>query len=96
MENRSTAIILTVLATLLCGFPGLCVCLYGALTALGLGTYDLDIGSFTSSGGTPALVGVVALCLGLLLTLIPVIVGIVTLRRKKIVTNINEPIPPAI
>jgi hypothetical protein len=82
--NRTTAIILTVATALLCGCPGLFVCLGGILTAVGLGTYTSDLMGTTSAGTTPAWYGVVGICGGLVLIAIPVIVGIVTLRKKKV------------
>jgi len=80
--NRTTAIIMTVATALLCGCPGLFVCLGGVLTAAGLGTYTSELMGTTSSGGTPAWYGVAGICGGLILIAIPVIVGFVTLRKK--------------
>jgi len=80
--NRTTAIILTVATALLCGCPGLFVCLGGVATAFGLMPYTSDIMGTTSSGTTPAWMGYGLLCLGLILIAIPVIVGFVTLRKK--------------
>jgi hypothetical protein len=81
--NRTTAIILTVATALLCGCPGLFVCLGGVLAAVGLGTYATGLMGTTSSGATPAWYGVAGICGGLILIAIPVIVGFVTLRKKK-------------
>lgn len=100
MENRTTAIILTVVAVLLCGCPGMCVCLYGGLTAVGLGTYSSEFGDFVSTGQTPIWVGIVALCVGLLLMVVPVVVGVLTLRQKPVeslstdLPSMDEPLPP--
>ena len=101
MENRTTAIILTVVAVFLCGCPGVCACLYGGLSAAGLGTYTSEFGDFASSGQTPVWVGIVALCAGLLLMVVPVVVGVLTLRQKPAesyagdLPNMDDPLPPA-
>lgn len=90
MDKKTTGIIATVAAALLCGCPGLFLCVFGAASALGAGTFELG----QRSGGVPKGVGVVLLCLGLLLALIPVVVGFFTLRNKPQKT-IDEPLPPA-
>ncbi len=74
MNNRNTGIIATIVAVLLCGCPGLFLCLFGALTAAGQGT-------FNEAHLSPT-VGFTLLCVSLILILIPVVVGIFTLRKK--------------
>jgi hypothetical protein len=74
MTNRNTGIIATVAAVLLCGCPGLFLCLFGGITAAGKGT-------FNESNLSPT-VGFALVCLALILILIPVGVGFFTLRRK--------------
>ncbi len=83
MNNRNTGIIATIVAVLLCGCPGLFLCLFGALTAAGQGTFN-----DTSLSPT---VGISLLCVALILLLIPVGVGIFTLRKRNDIT----PPPPA-
>jgi hypothetical protein len=98
MDKRTTGIVLTVAAVLLCGCPGICVCLYGGLSAAGVGTFDAAAGDFTSTGEVPVWVGIVMLCVGILMIAVPVVVGVVTLRNKpegsEPVPNIEEPLPP--
>lgn len=84
--NRNTSIIVTVATALLCGCPGIFICLFGALTAAGQGT-------FNNTSLDPA-VGFVLLCLSLILIAIPIVVGVVTLRKKTQLPVDNEPIPP--
>jgi len=84
MQNRNTGIIATIAAVVLCGCPGLFLCLFGALTAAGQGTYN--------DSSLPPTVGFVLLCLSLVFILIPVGVGFFTLRKKPEVTK--EEIPP--
>jgi hypothetical protein len=93
MDRRTTGILLTAGSALLCGCPGLFLCLFGALSAAGAGTYDLgaDVGRIESS------TGVALLCLGILLTLIPLGVGYFSLRNKPVAVSPvtpEEPLPP--
>jgi hypothetical protein len=74
MNNKNTGIIATVAAVLLCGCPGLFLCLFGALTAAGQGT-------FNDASLSPS-VGFALVCFALILILIPVGVGFFTLRKK--------------
>lgn len=84
MQNRNTGIIATIAAVVLCGCPGLFLCLFGALTAAGQGNFN--------NSSLPPTVGFVLLCLSLVFILIPVGVGFFTLRKKPEVTK--EEIPP--
>ncbi|MGB9674225.1 MAG: hypothetical protein ACPL3P_08820 [Anaerolineales bacterium] len=90
MDKKTIGIISTVASALLCGCPGIFLCLFGAASALGAGTFEFG----GQSGGVPKGVGVVLICLGLLLALIPVVVGFFTLRNKPAKLP-DEPIPPA-
>jgi hypothetical protein len=90
MDKKTTGIIATVATALLCGCPGLFLCLFGAASALGAGTWELGEGSGKISTG----VGVGLLCLGLLLIVVPVAVGFFTLRKKPEAIS-DEPLPPA-
>jgi len=85
MNNKNTGIIATIVAVVLCGCPGLFMCLFGALTAAGQGT-------FNESSLSPT-VGFVLLCLSLIFILIPVAVGFFTLRKKPEAVDVEQ-IPP--
>lgn len=85
MTNKNTGIIATIAAVVLCGCPGLFLCLFGAITAAGQGT-------FNESSLSPS-VGFALVCLALLLILIPVGVGFFTLRKRPEVV-ITEDLPP--
>jgi len=101
MDRRTTGLIATIATALLCGCPGLFVCLFGALTAAGQGT-------FNNQSLSPS-IGFVLLCLSLLLIAIPIVVGVVTLRTRPGVPapvvpppsgpvrpiSPTEPVPPA-
>jgi hypothetical protein len=85
--------IATIATVILCGCPGLFVCLFGAMSAAGLGTFDLN----GQGGGIPPAVGITLVCVSLIMILIPVGVGFFTLRKKPaaITTVSDEPLPPA-
>jgi hypothetical protein len=85
MNSKNTGMIATIAAVVLCGCPGLFLCLFGGLTAIGKGT-------FNNSSLSPS-VGFVLLCLSLIFILIPVGVGFFTLRKKPEATPVD--VPPA-
>lgn len=91
MNNKNTGVIATIAAVLLCGCPGFFLCVFGAATAFGGGTYSLG----ADSGSIPPSMGFVFLCLSLIFMLIPVGVGFFMLRKKPDVAPAgNEPLPP--
>lgn len=98
MDNRTAGIIATIAAVLLCGCPGLFSLCWGAIAIPVSLIPGSDIDLFGSDDTQVAFAfGIVALCLGILLVAIPVVVGFVTLRDKKEPTPISdEPIPPPI
>ena len=88
MNNKNTGSIATVATALLCGCPGLFACLFGAITATGNGTFN--------DGYLDPTVGYVMVCMSLIFIAIPIVVGVVTLRKKPAAPpSSNEPIPPA-
>ncbi len=88
MDQKTKAILATVASVLLCGCPGLFLCLFGALTAAGQGTFNDQSLSPT--------VGFVLVCLSLIFIVIPVGVGFFMFRKKPEATPAsNEPLPPA-
>jgi hypothetical protein len=92
MDQKTKGIIATVAAVLLCGCPGLFLCIFGAASAMGAGTFEFG----NTNGGIPPTVGFVLVCLSLIFILIPVGVGFFMLRKKPetAATN-NEQLPPA-
>jgi hypothetical protein len=86
MNNKNTGIIATIAAVVLCGCPGLFLCLFGALTAAGQGT-------FNDASLSPT-VGYALVCLALILILIPVAVGFFMLRKKPTTEAVDD-VPPA-
>ncbi|MCX6070879.1 MAG: hypothetical protein NTU91_08490 [Chloroflexi bacterium] len=94
MDKRTLGIILTVVTVLFCGCPGLFICLFGGLTAAGLGTYTTDVLGTTGVGELPTGSGYGMLCGGLILIAIPIVIGVVMLRKPKAVppTDIVPPV----
>ena len=98
--KRNTAVILTVVAAVLCGCPGLAGMCWGGLSAIisFIPGADINIGG-SSDPNTAFMTGLGSLCGGIILIAIPIVIGIVTLRKKKepaeaeIVSD--EPLPPA-
>jgi len=82
-KTKTGGIIGTIAAVLLCGIPGLCLCLFGLLSAAGVTTYNTELGNITGTGPLPTWSGYAMLCLAVILILIPIVVGFVTLRNKK-------------
>lgn len=81
--NRTTAIVVTVVSVLFCGCPGLFACFWGAIAASVsfMPGATIDIGG-SSDPTTALLTGLGSICGGILFVAIPIIVGVVTLRKK--------------
>jgi len=95
VDKRTLGIILTIVTVLFCGCPGLFICLGGAMTAAGFGAeYTTDVLGTTGAGELPAATGYGMLCGGLVLIAIPIIIGVVMLRKPK-VTPPADIVPPA-
>ncbi len=92
MNNRNTGMIATIATAVLCGCPGLFLCIFGAVTATGNMPYSTEVNGISNSGTLSPTVGFVLLCLSLILILIPVGVGFFTLRKKP---EVAEEVPPA-
>ncbi|MEW6404905.1 MAG: hypothetical protein AB1649_24170 [Chloroflexota bacterium] len=97
MENRQAGIIATVATALLCGCPGLFALCWGSIAALVsfMPGADINVGG-SSDPQSALLAGLGSLCAGILFIAIPVVVGVVMLRKKPEAAPINnEPLPPA-
>ena len=81
MDRKTVGIIATIATTLLCGCPGLFLCLGGSLVALGV-PFTTTINGQSSVQTFPSWVAYAALGVSLLLILTPIVIGIITLRRK--------------
>lgn len=101
MENRTAAIIATVVTALLCGCSGLTCVFAGAITAFASQVPGAEIDIFGSNDPQAAMgAGIGMICLGIVFVIIPILVGVFTLRKKPQspapITTPEEPIPPAI
>ncbi len=94
MDNRTKGIIATIASALLCGCPGLFICIFGVLIAVGA-PVTTTLNSQSSTQTYPPTVGFVMLCLSVIFIAIPVVVGFLTLRNKPAAPVSTEPIPPA-
>ena len=99
--KKTGAIIGTVIAALLCGCPGLIGMCWGLLSAIisQIPGASIDIGG-SSNPTTALMVGIGTLCGGVIFVAIPIVVGVLTLRKKKEpaaadVLPPSEPLPPA-
>ena len=96
MDKKTTGIIATVAAVVLCGCPGLFMCFFGATTLAASQVPGAEIDVMGSNDPASAMtMGIVFLCLSLIFILIPFAVGFFTLRKKPEAPVSNEPLPPA-
>ena len=94
MDKRTLGIILTIVTALFCGCPGIFICLFGGLSASGKVPYTTDFLGTTGGGNLPAWSGFGLLCLGLFLVALPIVIGVVMLRKPKATTPVDV-VPPA-
>ena len=102
MENRTAGVIATIVALMLCGFPGLVMLCYGSIATMIAIIPGSEIDMLGSEDPTDALARVLGLlCLGILFIAIPAVIAYFALGRKP--ETILEPqelqdeeIPPAI
>ena len=100
MDKKTTGLIATIATVLLCGLPGLCLCIFGVVTAAGVMPYTTEFNGVSDSGMMPSSAGFGMLCVALILILIPAAVGFFTLRKKDKDGIIDaepvsdEPLPP--
>ncbi|RPJ25835.1 MAG: hypothetical protein EHM33_13420 [Chloroflexi bacterium] len=97
MQNRTAAIIITVVTALVCICASIFACSSGIPIATGT-PIDVTLNGETTQQTVSPTIGYVLLCLSLLMLLVPVAVGFFTLRRKpgaNDVQSMNEPVPPA-
>jgi hypothetical protein len=81
--TRRNAIIATLATTLLCGCPGIFSVFFGGMFAVISQIPGAEIDVMGSSDPQSALTfGIGALCSGLVLVLIPILVAFFTLRKK--------------
>ena len=95
MNNRNTNLIATIVAAVLCGCPGLFGLCFGGISLLASFVPGAEIDVFGSSDPRSAtMMGLTALCLGIIFIAIPIAVWFVTRRKKSASLSDNEPLPP--
>ena len=84
MDKKTTGLIATIASALLCGCPGLFGLCIGSTSLIASVLPDADIDVFGSNDpASAATMGFVFLCLSVIFIAIPIVVGVVTLRKPK-------------
>lgn len=97
MNNRTAAIIITILLVFCCGCPGLTAICWGLVSAIDLASGGLDITGIVDQNGLLASI-FSGVCGGIVLIAIVVVIAYFLLRKKKETppTLPDEPLPPTI
>ncbi len=94
MTNRTAAVIITILAILFCGCPGLAFLCFGVTDFVDYYALNSYIYGITNQNSTIT-TGVLGICGGVLFIAIAVVVSILVLRQRRVPpTNPSEPVPP--
>lgn len=89
MDKKTTAIVVTVAAMLLCGCPGLCSLLMGGMFAVTSRIPGADIDVFGSSDPQAALnFGIGGVCVGALFVVIAAVAIFLVWRRNSTSTSV--------
>jgi len=84
MDKKTTGLIATSASALLCGCPGLFGLCMGSTSLIASVLPNADIDVFGSNDpASAATMGFVFLCLSVIFIAIPIVVGVVTLRKPK-------------
>jgi len=84
MDKKTTGLIATIASALLCGCPGLFGLCMGSTSLIASVLPNADIDVFGSNDpASAATMGFVFLCLSVIFIAIPIVVGVVTLRKPK-------------
>lgn len=95
MDKKTTGIVATIAAVVLCGCPGLFMCFFGAISVFVSVMPGAEIDVMGSSDPASATaMGFVFLCLSIIFIMIPIVVGFFMLRKKPEIGFENEQIPP--
>lgn len=98
MDKKQVGLIATIATALCCGCPGLFSICWGAIAAVASFVPDanIDIGG-SNDPQTALFTGIASLCGGIIFLAIPIVVGVLTLRKKpeEAVAVSSEPVPPA-
>ncbi len=94
MDSRTKGLIATLASVVLCGCPGLLLCIMGAVFATGA-PVTTELNGVSGSTQVPIWMALTMLCVAVIFVLIPVVVGFFTLRSKPAPLSPSESIPPA-
>jgi hypothetical protein len=89
MQNKNLGIAITIAAVLLCGLPGILSLCAGSLVAINV--------LFLEGPKSDSSIGLGLLCASAFLIVVPIVAGILTLRKRtppKVAIPDDEPIPP--
>ena len=96
--NKTVGVIATVLSALFCGCFSLIACIFGAIGIAGV-PFNTNINGVEGVETMSTGLAIGLLCLAVIFIAVPIVVGILTLRKKKepAVTELppSEPLPPA-
>ena len=93
--NRTTAIISTIVTAFLCGIPAFVLICMGVIALFGAQAPEIMSQNPGSSTDDVMLGAGIFLCIGTVLLIIPIVVGVVTLRLSKKDESVSfENIPP--
>lgn len=96
MDKRTKSLIATGAAVVLCGCPGLFLCIFGGLAAAGAPVTTTGFNGISSTGPMSSTSSFVLLCLGVIFIIIPIAVGFFTLRKRPEAGISGDPtVPPA-
>jgi hypothetical protein len=94
--NRTTAIVATVITSLACGIPSVALLCFGVLALMGTQMPEVMAQNPDTAPGDVVLGAGMFLCLGAVLLIIPLLVGVFSFRlSKKEDTDVIDYIPPA-
>lgn len=92
MQNRTLAIVITVITALACGCASIFSGVWGFLIATGT-PIDITTNGITTPQVLSPTIGYTLLCLTIFMILVPVAVGFITLRKRSDVTTELPPMP---
>lgn len=95
-NSKNTSLIATVVATILCGCPGLLGLCWGLTTVFAgfAPNSQIDIGG-SSEPRAAIMAGLLSLCVSVIFIAIPIVTWFVTRRQETARPATDEPIPPA-
>ena len=95
--NRTTAIIVTIVTALACGVPAFILMCFGALALFGAQMPEVMAQNPGTTTGDVALGAGMFLCFGVVLLIIPILVGVFSFRlsKQEESSDIIDYIPPA-